>query len=177
HTGAGLGEQRSTPRPEAGYEEIDRMIQGYRDQSAWTEPGYKGAVDTREDLLSQSGLLLPRENRRAGFYHLSFQDFLAAQRLLDVDRDRLAEVVRERAAVPDWRPALSFVCGSLLAASLDRSIALLARLVELAQPEELGLHVVLGEWVEMVLARGIRHQAVEDRIRQFCLSAIEREAS
>jgi len=176
HTGVGLGEAWSTPRAEVTYEQIDRMIQAYRDQNPWTESSFRGAVDARDDLLSSSGLLLPRWDRRAGFYHLSFQDFLAAQRLVDVERDRLADAVRKRAAVAEWRPALSFTFGSLLATSLERSMALLTHLVEQARTEELGLHVVLGEWVEMILARNIRHPGVEDRIRSFCLQAIEREA-
>jgi formylglycine-generating enzyme required for sulfatase activity len=179
HTGAGLGEARATPQAEATYDEIDQMIRAYREQSAWTEAGFKGVVEAREDLLSRSGLLLPRGDRRAGFYHLSFQDFLAAQRLLDLEGDRLADALRERAAAPEWRPALSFVFGSLLAKSTspEPGIRLLTRLIELAAPEELGLHVVVGECIEMLIGRGIRLQpAVEDLARRFCLAAIEREA-
>ena len=179
HSGEGLGERRSTPQAETTYDEVDRMIQAYREQSAWTEAGFKGAVEMREDLLSRSGLLLPRQDRRAGFYHLSFQDFLAAQRLLDLESDRLADVFRERAVAPEWRPALSFVFGSLLAKSTspERSIRLLTRLVDLAAPAEFGLQVVTGECVETLLGRGIRLQpAVEERVRAFCLSAIERAA-
>ena len=155
------------------------MIRAYREQSAWTEAGFKGVVEAREDLLSRSGLLLPRGDRRAGFYHLSFQDFLAAQRLLDLEGERLADALRERAAAPEWRPALSFVFGSLLAKSTspEPGIRLLTRLIELAAPEELGLQVVVGECIEMLIGRGIRLQpAVEERARTFCLAAIEREA-
>jgi hypothetical protein len=180
HTGAGLGEARATPQAEVTYGEIDRMIQAYREQSAWTESGFKGVLATREDLLSRSGLLLPRSDRRAGFYHLSFQDFLAAQRLLDLEGDRVAEVIRERAPAPEWRPALSFVFGSLVgrSASPEPGIRRLTRLVALAEPDELGLHVVIGECVEMLMGRGIRLQpADEERVRGFCLAAIEREAS
>src|SRR5262249_11244930 len=169
HTGVGLGEAWSTPRAEVTYEQIDRMIQAYRDQNPWTESSFRAAVDARDDLLSSSGLLLPRWDRRAGFYHLSFQDFLAAQRLVDVERDRLADAVRKRAAVAEWRPALSFAFGSLLATSLERSMALLTHLVEQARTEELGLHVVLGGGVEMILSRNIRHPGVEDPLPSFFL--------
>ena len=155
------------------------MVQVYREHSTWTEAGFKGVVEAREDLLSRSGLLLPRGDRRAGFYHLSFQDFLAAQRLLDLESERLPDVIRERAPAPEWRPALSFVFGSLLAkhASPEPGVRLLTRLVELAAPEELGLHLVIGECIEMLIGRGIGLQtALKERARGFCLAAIEREA-
>ena len=47
------------------------------------EPRLRAAVGCepavrREELLTRSGLLLPRPNERAAFYHLSFQEFLAA---------------------------------------------------------------------------------------------------
>jgi hypothetical protein len=180
HTGEGLGERRTTPQAEATYDEIDRMIRAYREQSPWTEPGFKGAVETREDLLSSSGLLLPRGDRRAGFYHLSFQDFLASQRLAILDGDRLPDVFRERAPAPEWRPALSFLFGSVFArdSSPERSIRLLGSLIESAAPDQLGLQVVIGECVEVLMARGLRLQpAAEERVRAFCLPAIEREVS
>jgi hypothetical protein len=87
HTGEGLGEVRRTPQAEATYAEIERMLKIYQDRSPWTEEGYLGAVETREDLLSNSGLLLSSGEKRAQFYHLSFQEFLAAQRILDL-KDR-----------------------------------------------------------------------------------------
>ncbi len=102
HTGAGLDEDRTTPQAEATYAELDHMLQAYQDQSAWSEAGFKTALDTREELLSHTGLLLPRGDRRAGFYHLSIQEFLAAQRLLDVagESDRLFEVFRRGGLSP-----------------------------------------------------------------------------
>lgn len=179
HTGEGLGEPRSTPQAEATYDELDRMIQAYRDQSKWTEPGFKDVVATREDLLSQSGLLLPRDDRRAGFYHLSFQDFLVAERLADLDSARLPEVFEARAAAPEWRPALSFAFGSVLArnTSPERCVRLVAQLVERARADAYGLQVVIGECVEVLLGRGIHLQpADEERVRTFCLAAIDLEA-
>lgn len=46
HTGDQLGEQRTTPQAETTVAEIDRILQAYQEQSAWTEQGYKGVVDT-----------------------------------------------------------------------------------------------------------------------------------
>ena len=42
--------------------------------------------------LTRSGLLLPRPNDRAAFYHLSFQEFLAAERIVRTADDLCAGV-------------------------------------------------------------------------------------
>jgi len=52
HTGAGLDEDRQTPQAEATDAEIEQMIQRYQDESPAKEAGFRGAVQTREDLLS-----------------------------------------------------------------------------------------------------------------------------
>ena len=98
HTGEGLGEQRNTPEAEATYGEIDQIIQTYQNQTPWREPSYAGAVEAREELLTRTGLLLPRDKNRAGFYHFTFQDFLAAQRLLEVREQDLFDVFCDRGA-------------------------------------------------------------------------------
>jgi hypothetical protein len=85
HTGAGLGQKRTTPLAEASYKEVERSIQTYHDQSAVTFSGYADALKTRDELLQRSGLLLSRGDNKAGFYHFTFQDFLAARRLGDVE--------------------------------------------------------------------------------------------
>ena len=63
----------------------------------------------RDKHESQTGLLLPCGPEQAGSYHLSIQEFLAAQRVWDLDSDKLADVFRRRAAVPEWHNTLSFV--------------------------------------------------------------------
>ena len=180
HTGAGLDEDRTTPQAEATYSELDHMLQAYQDQSAWSEAGFKTALDTREELLSHTGLLLPRGDRRAGFYHLSIQEFLAAQRLLDVagESDRLFEVFRARGAVAEWRNTLSFLFASQLGKSTspERSIRLLGRLIEEGVAKSLGLAVVVAECLQVLLGRKMRlRPELEETFRQVCLAAIERE--
>jgi hypothetical protein len=178
HTGGGLGEDRAAPRSEITFAEIDRLMRTYREQSAWTETGFKDAVETREQLLSRSGLLLPRTERRAGFYHLSFQDFLAAQRLLDLEGDKLFDLFCGRAAAPEWRSTLSFVFGALFAtsASPDRAIRVLARLIDSAAIDSVPLQVVVSDCLTILLGRKIRLQPeVEDRFRRICVSSIGRE--
>jgi len=178
HTGAGLDEERTTPQAEATYAELDHMLQAYQDQKAWTESGFKTALDTREELLSHTGLLLPRGDRRAGFYHLSIQEFLAAQRLLDVEGDRLFEVFRARAAIAEWRNTLSFLFASQLGRSTspERSIRMLGRLIEEGVEKSLGLAVVVADCLQVLLGRKMRLRPDLEKIfRQACLAAIERE--
>ena len=62
-------------------------------------------------------LLLPRGDNKAGFYHFTFQDFLAARRLADIQRERVFEVLCERADTAAWRGPLSFLVASELANS------------------------------------------------------------
>lgn len=187
HTGTGLGEERGTPQAEATWAELDRMLQDYQDRQSWKEQDIKTIVDTREELLSRTGLLLPRADKWAGFYHLSFQEFLAAQRILDVDGDRLFEVMVERSAMPEWRNTLSFVFASQLGQSMspERSIKLLGRLIEeklapvrKGTEEWLGLAIVAAECVQIIgQSRKIRlPPKLMEAFRQTCLAAIEREA-
>ena len=121
HTGQGLGEARLTPEAEVSHQDLDRILREYLDKSASKEEGNATTVAVREELLSQSGLFLGRGDNTAGFYHLSFQEFLAGQRLADVEND-LLPVFLERAEVPEWHNTLS-----LLFAGLTREKA--ARLV------------------------------------------------
>ncbi len=136
HTGEGLGEARTTPQAEATYAEIERMLKIYQDRSPWTEKGYLGAVETREDLLSNSGLLLSSGEKRARFYHLSFQEFLAAQRILDLADRSLLDVFCERAAAPEWRNTLSLLFGRVLGTSIspEKGINLIRDMIRCYQP-------------------------------------------
>ena len=179
HTGEGLDEERGTPQAEVTVPEIDRMIGTYQDQTSWSEPAYTGAVEAREQLLTRSGLLLPRDGNRAGFYHLTFQDFLAAQRLLDVREAELFEVFRRRGPSPEWRSALCFVFGAQLArnASPQRSTELLGKLVGSLADDDVALSVLVGECLQVLLKRGVRLKSeLEERYQQYCVAAIEREA-
>jgi formylglycine-generating enzyme required for sulfatase activity len=178
HTGEGLGEERTTPQAEVTYAEIDRMLQTYQEQTSWSEAGYTGAVEAREQLLSRTGLLLPQGERQAGFYHLTLQDFLAAQRLLDLHEEELFDVFCLRGAVPEWRSALSFVFGSQLAkhSSPQRSITLLGRLVDALAEDRVGLGVVVGQCLQILMKRGLRlKDEFEERFRDYCLAVIEQE--
>jgi hypothetical protein len=179
HTGAWLGEERSTPRAEADLDEIDRIIEAYREQSLLTEQGFTSAVAVRDDLLSQSGLLLPRPDRRAAFLHLSIQEFLAAERFRSAsDAAGLRRVFVERAARPEWHNTLVFLFGALFKLSPEQGGALLRDLIAACDDDTLGLAVVAGQCLEIPLRRGLRlPQEQEDTFRSLCLRAIDREVA
>jgi len=137
--------------------------------------------------ISETGLLLPQGDKRAAFYHLTIQDFFAAQRLADVREDQLFDVFCERGGVPEWRSALSFVCGSLLArhGSPNRGVQLLSRLVESLDPWRerpasgpiLKRAIVIGDCLQILLKRGARLKPeLEENFQDFCIQAIEYEA-
>jgi len=176
HTGASLGQQRTTPQAEASYKEVEQSIQAYHEQSPVTFSGYADALKTRDELLGRSGLLLPRGDKKAGFYHFTFQDFLAARRLADVERERLFEVFCQRAETADWRGTLSFLFAGELANSREQATRLLNRLIEQVTLDSLGLAVVVADCLETMLGRENRlREEVEQKFKDFCLSAIENE--
>jgi len=104
----GLANDRATPAPEVEGEEIDRHLAALSQSDVVTESGAAAAAERREDLLSNSGLLLPRDGGRAAFYHLSFQEFLAAVRLRRIG-ETAESLLQRYAATPAWRRTLRFL--------------------------------------------------------------------
>lgn len=177
HTGTGLGQERTTPQAEASHKEIERMIQTYHDESTVTFAGYRNSLETRDELLQRSGLLLSRSDNKAAFYHFTFQDYLAARRMGDIDRLRLFEVFCERAETKEWRSTLSFLFSSELANSREQATQLLHRLIERLTPASLGLAVVTADGLETMLGRDNRlRPEVEQKFKSICLAAIDNEA-
>jgi hypothetical protein len=99
---------RETPAAEISCLEIDHILRAFAEDDQYKERGAVGPVARREELLTRSGLLLPRPGDRAAFYHLSVQEFLAASRILRTEDD-LLPVFRARSAVAEWRPTLIFL--------------------------------------------------------------------
>lgn len=179
HTGEGLGETRPTPQAEVRDREIDTMLRVYRERSSWTEDQVQDAIEAREELMTQTGVLLQRGDHHAAFLHLSFQEFLAAQRLADVASHRLVDEFVERSRAPEWRNTLSFLFGNLLFTSTtpERAVRLLAELVGRIQPDQMGLALVAADAAEMLLRRGRRlAPAVEERLRSLCVAAMRGNA-
>ena len=81
HTGEPGDAPRQTPAAEISWVETERLLAHFAENNPSLGQGEVAAAVQREELLTRSGLLLPRPNERAAFYHLSFQEFLAAQRI------------------------------------------------------------------------------------------------
>lgn len=185
HTGEGLDERRSVPQAEITEDEIQRVLQWFRNQQSWADADDLSPERTREKLLSESGLLLPEPNQRAKFLHLTFQEFLAAQRLLADHRTKLPGLFAQHAAQPEWRNTLSFLFASLLAknATPDQALELLrALLAEATQrgPSDataLGLAIAAGDALEILLGQKIEVPDALCEFQAFCRRAIDDSAT
>jgi formylglycine-generating enzyme required for sulfatase activity len=122
-------------------------------------------------------VLLPRPGKRAAFYHFTFQDFLAAQLIVEREDD-LAVFFRRRAAWAEWRSTLSFVFGSLMARHTlpDKGIRLLQQLIEPLTLDELPLMLVVSDCLEILAGQqvGLQQDHVA-KFRQLCRDGITRE--
>ncbi|AUB85656.1 SUMF1/EgtB/PvdO family nonheme iron enzyme [Candidatus Thiodictyon syntrophicum] len=184
HTGADLDEDRQTPSPEASDTEIERLLRAFARLEPAYEQGRVAPAVQREELLTRSGLLLPRPGRRAAFYHLSFQEFLAAERISRTSEDRAALelVFRARGPVPEWRPTLLFLfaAGVFNYRSAQWGLDLLTQLS--ADLGRAGVKanpapaVLVAECLDLCLAKGYAVPAgLAGRFRQTCLDAIADE--
>ena len=149
-------------------------------------------MSEREKLLSQSGLLVPRDDKKASFYHLSFQEFLAAERLfilMGLGRGSAVPVMLERGVNPGWRNTLGFLFGGLVSkynASVGVGVlqdVLRSMNTSLKEPSQWKressnwkLALVLGDCLEILMGRGT---SVPKDLREFhekvALRAIELE--
>lgn len=120
HTGDGLGQQRESPEASATEGEMDLLLSAYHQLDGSTDKGLSDIIRVREDLLSNSGLLVSRADSGASFFHLSIQEFLAAERLFVLHRGQGDEAVvtllLNRGQSPGWRNTLSLYFGCLVAA-------------------------------------------------------------
>jgi len=82
--GMHLGIDRARPRPaplaSVERDELDRILAAYAKLNPSTEGDAEQVAARRDELLERSGLLLPRGERTAEFYHQDFRDYLAAER-------------------------------------------------------------------------------------------------
>jgi formylglycine-generating enzyme required for sulfatase activity len=104
----GVTQRRATPAPEVGGEEIEKHLAALTRTDRVSLGDAAEASERREDLLSQSGLLLPLDGGKAHFYHLSFQEFLAAARLRR-SGEQTPAILGRYAATPAWHPTLRFL--------------------------------------------------------------------
>lgn len=176
------GEPRQSPAPEVGVGEVEQALREIADEGWCEEDRRVEPAIRRDELLEKSGLLLPRPNEQVAFYHLSFQEYLAAERLLRFSDD-LEAVIRERSATPEWRLTLLFLfAGNVEAARPDWGARLLGRLIETQPPPAVAANpapaVFIAEALDLILAkRRPVPPAVKDGFIRLALDAIEDEVA
>ena len=188
HTGTGLDQQRETPEATASDHEIGCLLQAYRQVDGSTDKGLGDTVKVREDLLSQSGLLVSRGDEKAVFYHLSIQEFLAAERVFRLEygkQDRLADLLLERGRSSGWRNTLAFLFGCLVnTINPHAGVQWLQDVVGRTQlPGEVGtdddrwnLAIVIGDCLQILAGREAAIPDDLSRVFQRCVfEAIDRE--
>jgi hypothetical protein len=171
---------RASPAAEISYREIDRILRAFAADDVYNERGAVGPVARREELLTRSGLLLPRLGDRAAFYHLSVQEFLAAERILRTEDD-LLPVFRARGAVAGWRPTPLFLFAGKIGAKTPRwGIDLLARLIaeldRVAVKANPAPAVFIAEALDLCFAKNYAvPEELKEAFRGVALAAIEDE--
>lgn len=152
------GALRRTPEAEVTVEEVDRLLADLAQHDWASEAGAGEASTKRELLLSESGLLLPRDNRRAAFYHLSFQEFLAAERLRKLP-EIPESILATHAGTPAWRRTLRFMfCSIAERESPEKAIRAWHSLLQSFEPAALDANpvsaLVLADGLEVAQAKG-----------------------
>jgi len=172
----GAGAARQTPEAEVTVEEVDRLLADLAQHDWASESGAEEASAKRELLLSDSGLLLPRDNRRAAFYHLSFQEFLAAERLRKLP-DTPESILATYAGSPAWRRTLRFLfCAIAERASPEKAIGAWRSLLPSFEPAALDANpapaLVLADGLEVAHAKGWRIDDFKAPLRVACEHAM-----
>jgi len=173
---------RLTPAAEVGEDEVERWLLAYAGINPGLESGRVQPAIQREELLTRSGLLLPRPGRRAAFYHLSFQEYLAAVRIARTNPNSPAieQVFRDRGGIAEWRLTLLFLFARQVAVYTDQQgLDLLARLAaghdRAAVKANPAMALFLAEALELCLAKYQVGDALAESFRRWCLAAIEDE--
>ena len=181
HTGEPDEAPRQTPAAEISWNETERLLAHFAERNPSFGQGEVAAAVQHEELLTRSGLLLPRPNERAAFYHLSFQEFLAAQRIARGSEKRVTEVIDARVAVSEWRPTLLFLfAAQLFSKDPEWRLDLLGRLLEgqdrAAVQANPASAVFIAEALELCLAKRYQiPEALAESFRRLSLRAIEDE--
>jgi formylglycine-generating enzyme required for sulfatase activity len=181
HTGEPGGAPRPTPAAEISWVETERILADFAERNPALGRGEVDAAIQREELLTRSGLLVPRPNERVAFYHLSFQEFLAAQRVARGSDTQAEEAFRGRATVPEWHPTLLFLfAAQVFNKDPGWGFELLARLLASQDPAAVKANpapaLLLAEALDLSLAKGYRvPKSLTESFHQLVLHASEDE--
>ncbi|MFN7768885.1 MAG: SUMF1/EgtB/PvdO family nonheme iron enzyme [Planctomycetaceae bacterium] len=177
HTGEKLGDHRILPQAQITEAEVDKLLAASRNLVQFTDATVQEVAKLREDLLTKSGLFLPQGDKQAGFYHLTVQDFFAAERLFEQDEPGLKHLFQTRGNQPAWRSTIQFLSGAL-AKRPARLLSLLGQLCCELPDDAWNLALVIWDAVQIAQAREITvPMEVRERLVATALNAIEREAT
>ena len=174
HTGE-ANSSRLTPAAEISWVEMERLLALFAELNPVYESGGLEAAVRREELLKDSGLLVPRPHDRAAFCHLSFQEFLTAQRLVRTSED-VEQVFRERSEAPEWRATLLFLFVAQIAIrDAQWGLRLLARLIKDQQRAKVKANsapaVFIAEALDLCLAK--KYSIPKELKKHFCCLALD----
>lgn len=180
HTGDQGDVIRTTPAAEISFIETERHLSAFAERSPEFESGQVLAAVHREELLQRTGLFVPKPGERAGFYHLSFQEFLAAQRILRTSDDP-KQLFLERGSVAEWRPTLLFLFAGQIDTKEPRwGLDLLTGLIRdhgpIGKDSEPAPLILIAEALDLCLAKAYQ---IPDDLREafveMALAAIDIE--
>ncbi|MEJ2405364.1 MAG: SUMF1/EgtB/PvdO family nonheme iron enzyme [Candidatus Thiodiazotropha sp.] len=182
HTGVSIQLRRTTPEAAVSLDEVERILSDYAELNPATEAGSCAAAQRRDELLARSGLLLGRGSGKAGFYHFSFQEFLAAEHLARTRRDPdwFDAIIKQHASVPEWRLTLGFLFGRMLERNgeqwaLETTEGLLKTLGRALVNENPASAVLCADWLEVLQRKCLNLGALKDGYTRLALDAIEDE--
>lgn len=182
HTGEAVRSPRATPAARVTHEEVCAILQrqAAEEPRAEAEENTASAEDKFDELLTASGLLIPAGDKQAQFYHLSLQEFLAAERLRfhSVNRaDIVRQTLQQRAGIPQWRRTLGYLFAADLRVreehALNDYIAELRPHLDASRlrpnPEPA---LVLADAIEIAHANGLRVSDLEQDFFAACEAAL-----
>ncbi|MBL7044927.1 MAG: SIR2 family protein, partial [Pirellulaceae bacterium] len=181
HTGEPHERSRRAPVAEITYAELDDILRVYIRANPESESGFRDQVEARENLLSHSGLLSQASSEKASFFHLSFQEFLAAEQLarLNDGEEKLLAVFCSRAELANWRHTLRFLFARRVAhpgwqagKTLLQEMLAVIDVQQIA--ESLGLALSSADAMAILLDQKLDLQReLLAQLREVCLASIE----
>jgi hypothetical protein len=181
HYGVDDESVRPAPLASVDLDELDRILARYAEQNPGTEGGAALVLERRDELLERSGLLLPRGEKKAEFYHQDFRDYLAAERWACEQRT-LESALQRYGANRDWRRMLGFLFAKVIESSggVDRPLQALAVLKEKTSRDtlagEAAAAVLLADCLEIAAGKageaGLAGEWV-DSLRRICTDSLE----